>query len=85
MEVSNQPASNLPHKILSKFTKLPYIKPLCYEIQLSNDIMENLPLGGSNDYTDSGDDSGGGLAKKRMNYDKEDDKKYWLDDSPGFK
>lgn len=38
-----------------------YIKPVSMLIAING--TEYLPIGGSGDYTDSGDDSGGGLAK----------------------
>jgi hypothetical protein len=41
-----------------------YIKPISMVIT-TNDT-ESLPIGGSGDYTDSGDDSGGGLAKSNI-------------------
>ena len=41
-----------------------YEKPTSSVIHLSSELMETLPIGNSRDYTDSGDDSGGGLAKK---------------------
>lgn len=43
--------------------KKKYVKPICILISLGNDLMETLPIGKSGT-TDSGDDSGGGLAKR---------------------
>lgn len=44
--------------------KREYAKPTCSVVYMNCDLMETLPLGGSGDKTDSGDDSGGGLSKK---------------------
>lgn len=44
--------------------KKAYIRPTSLVVLKGDDLMETLPIGGSPDYTDSGDDSGGGLAKK---------------------
>lgn len=41
-----------------------YVKPTCSVVYMNCDLMETLPVGGSRDRTDSGDDSGGGLSKK---------------------
>lgn len=42
-----------------------YIEPTCSLVYMLDDLMEEtLPLAGSPDFTDSGDDSGGGLSKK---------------------
>lgn len=41
--------------------KKKYVKPICIIISLENDLMQTLPIGSGT--TDSGDDSGGGLAK----------------------
>ena len=61
--------------------KKKYIKPTSEVVHLSGqDIMETLPIGGSGDYTDSGDDSGGGLAKKGINFTKVGDHSVWDDD-----
>lgn len=46
--------------------KKKYVKPLSIVIHLKQDLMETLPIG--SDHTDSGDDSGGGLAKRRVGY-----------------
>ena len=47
--------------------KKEYIKPVSMIIAVNN--TEYLPIGGSMDYTDSGDDSGGGLAKPNIVFD----------------
>ena len=45
--------------------KYNYVKPTCFVMCFGSDLMEDtLPLGGSQDETDSGDPSGGGLSKK---------------------
>ena len=42
-----------------------YIKPICSLVYMLDDLMEEtLPLAGSPNFTDSGDNSGGGLSKK---------------------
>lgn len=42
------------------------------------DIMQTLPVGGSQDYTNSGDDDGGGLAKDNP-FDYEEDNPWGRD------
>lgn len=41
-----------------------YIKPTCSLVNMFDNLLENLPIGGSGNSTDSGDNSGGGLSKK---------------------
>ena len=44
-----------------------YIEPTCSLVYMLDDLMkETLPIGGSGDRTDSGDNSGGGLSKKTL-------------------
>lgn len=51
-----------------------YTRPTCSVIFLNRDLMEGLPIGPSGT-TYSGDDSGGGLAKKgAFNNDEGEDK-----------
>lgn len=45
--------------------KYNYVKPTCFVMCFGSDLMEEtLPLGGSQDKSDSGDSTGGGLSKK---------------------
>jgi len=56
-----------------------YTKPHCFVVQMGHDLMETLPMGGSQNYTDTGDDSGAGLAKKNF-IDMDEDDKGWSDE-----
>ncbi len=44
-----------------------HIQPISTIIAVND--TEYLPIGGSGDYTDSGDDSGGGLAKPNTTFE----------------
>lgn len=60
--------------------KREYTSPTCLVVRLCDGLMETLPIGNS-DRTDSGDDSGGGLAKKGVVYmDEDGDNNVWSDE-----
>lgn len=63
--------------------KREYTSPTCLVVRLCDGLMDEttLPIGGSHDSTDSGDDSGGGLAKKGVGYmDEDGDNNAWGDE-----
>lgn len=61
--------------------KREYTSPTCLVVRLCDGLMETLPIGDSNDYTDSGDDSGAGLAKKGVVFmDEDGDNNVWGDE-----
>ncbi len=53
--------------------KKDYIKPTCSLVNMLDNLLENLPMGGSWDRTDSGDNSGAGLSKKDFTGTDDDD------------
>lgn len=63
--------------------KREYTSPTCLVVRLCDGLMDEttVPMGGSQDYTDSGDDSGGGLAKKGVVFmDEDGDNNVWSDE-----
>lgn len=52
-----------------------YIQPISMVIA-TNDV-EYMPVGGSGDYTDSGDEDGGGLAKSNTIFEDDNNKNLW--------
>lgn len=55
-----------------------YTKPSCLVIRMYDDLMNTMPVGGSQDQTDSGDDSGAGLSKGNI-FDEEENSNVWDD------
>lgn len=60
--------------------KKKYIRPALRVIEFREDLMQTLPVGNSRDWTDSGDEVGGGLSRRRYETDPEEDDNFWSDD-----
>lgn len=63
-----------------KMNKKQYIRPALRVIEFREDLMQTLPVGNSRDWTDSSDEDGGGLSRRRYETDPEEDDNFWSDD-----
>lgn len=63
-----------------KMNKKKYIRPALRVIEFRESLMQTLPVGNSRERTDSGDDDGGGLSRRRYETDPEEDNNFWGDD-----